>query len=122
MVKDIKTVLNKIKEELPSAMAVGVIDVSSGLPLAGIAEQGVDIETTAAYFAHSLTTLTKATKVVDPDANLKEMMAVTDSIITLFLFTKSNYAVGVTVRGGVQLGLIRAVLKNHMPEIEEKLP
>ena len=120
--RDIKNVLSKIKQELPNAMAVGVIDVSSGLPIAGIAEQGIDIETTAAYFAHSLITLSKATKVVDPNTVLKEMMAVTDSIITLFLFTKSNYAVGVTVRAGVQLGLVRAVLKNHMPEIEQELP
>ncbi len=118
----LKETLEKIRKELPNVVAIGVIDVASGLAISGLAEHGIDIEANAAYFAHSLSNVLKASKTLDPETVLEEVMVVTNNMITLFLFAKGNYAVGVTVRSGTQLGLVRAVLKKYIGEIEKYLP
>ena len=119
---ELRNILLKIKEELPGAIALGVIDVSSGLPISGVASPGVDLETSAAYFANALSSVLKATRVVENETELEEVMVVAKNFVTLFLFTKKHYALGATVPKNVQLGLLRAVVKKFLPEIEKELP
>ncbi len=119
---ELKNILLKIKEELPGAIALGIIDVQSGLPLSGVASSELDLETTAAYFANALSSVLKATKVVEKNSELEEVMVVTKNFVTLFLFAREIYALGATVPSDVQLGLIRAVMKKFLPDIEKELP
>ncbi len=119
---ELRNTLAKIKEELPGAMAVGVIDVSSGLPISGVSSPELDMEATADYFANALSSVLKAAKVVENEIELKEVMVVTKNFVTLFLFVKRHYALGATVPSSVQLGLIRAIVKKYFPEIEKYLP
>lgn len=119
--------LGKLEEELgkqiPDFVACAVVEVETGLTLAGYAEDvNMNLSDPAGLLAEVVKGL-KRTSDLMSWGKVEGLMIQTDSHIILAMLLKDGaYYQGIIARRGTTLGMVRAIYNKMKNEIEDALP
>lgn len=116
--------LEKLKEEIPEMVAVGIIDVQSGIAISGLTtDPKIDINTGAAAVAEILRALGKSQKIMGANllGDLEDVLITRTNSMTLIRSITGEYAIALLIPATGNLGLARVILKKFKPLFEEVL-
>ncbi len=120
----LKELLQKLKEEIPEIIAVGIIDVPRGIAVAGFTyDPKVEINTGTAAVAEILKALDRSQKIMGVNllGELEDVLITRTNSMTLIKLITNKYAIALMIPATGNLGLARVILKKFKPLFEEIL-
>ncbi len=112
---------HKMLQEIPGAVACGVISLDDGLPVAGAtADPSMDLEIPAGMFTQAFQAAEKAFH-YSGWGDINELILSGPDYLVILIRVGGQFYEGIATRTGVQLGLVRAVFKRFVREIDAAL-
>ncbi len=107
--------------DIPQLVACGLISMEDGLPVAGYSpDPNLDLEVPAGMFTQAFQATERAFEYSNWGRVDELILSGPDYFIILFRVGQAFYQ-GIACRTGVQLGLVRAVFKRYVQQVEAAL-
>ncbi len=113
---------NYLKEEIDGFIAAAVVDVESGITVAGVAaDPDMDLSTPAAYYTETFRSAVKSFESSGWGIPKEVLMPGDSHTVILISLKEGKYYQGIATENKISIGLLRAVFLKVKQEIEDLL-
>jgi predicted regulator of Ras-like GTPase activity (Roadblock/LC7/MglB family) len=122
-VEKLQKVVERLLNELPGCLALGITDNESGMVVAGMVnDPNFNIDAAGAYFTDAYLKAKKAVDIVGGGLMSELLISSNEQINMMNTLKGGQYHIGISVRSTAQLGMVRVIYKKFLDEIEKLLP